>query len=68
MSKLLVSWTVPLLKLFLIEFHHNNTTQAGQLAKRFAQDRGMYKFPTFEADPNIMDGMEIFWKEESDEE
>ncbi|KAF2162823.1 hypothetical protein M409DRAFT_26679 [Zasmidium cellare ATCC 36951] len=44
------------------------TTQAGQLAKRFAKERGMYKLPTFEVDPNVMDGMEIFWKEEDDKE
>ncbi|KAK4502374.1 hypothetical protein PRZ48_005799 [Zasmidium cellare] len=46
----------------------DKTTQAGQLAKSFAQDRGMYKFPTFDVDPNIMDGMEVLWKEEHDDE
>lgn len=44
------------------------TTPAGQLAQRFAQERGMYKFPAFEVDPNVMDGLEIFWKEESNED
>lgn len=44
------------------------TTPAGQLAKQFAQERGKYKFPAFEVDPNVMDGLEIFWEEESDED
>ncbi|EME83856.1 uncharacterized protein MYCFIDRAFT_207085 [Pseudocercospora fijiensis CIRAD86] len=40
--------------------------EAGILAKRFCDGRGVYRFPNFEVDPNIFDGMGIYWKEEKD--
>lgn len=41
--------------------------ELGELAKKFGSDRTMRKFPVFEIDPNVFDGMEIYWKEESDD-
>ncbi|KXS98841.1 hypothetical protein AC578_10840 [Pseudocercospora eumusae] len=40
--------------------------EAGQLARRFCDGRGVYRLPTFDVDPNIFDGMSIYWKEEKD--
>ncbi|KAF7188915.1 hypothetical protein HII31_09838 [Pseudocercospora fuligena] len=44
--------------------------EAGLLATRFCEGKGVYRFPSFDVDPNIFDGMSIYWKEEreSDEE
>ncbi|PPJ55861.1 hypothetical protein CBER1_07429 [Cercospora berteroae] len=41
--------------------------ELGELAKKFGSDRTMRKFPVFEVDPNVFDGIEIYWKEESDD-
>lgn len=41
--------------------------ELGELAKKFGSNRVMRKFPVFEIDPNVFDGMEIYWKEESDD-
>ncbi|KXT17527.1 hypothetical protein AC579_3224 [Pseudocercospora musae] len=44
----------------------SNVIEAGLLAKRFCDGRRLYRFPTFDVDPNIFDGMSIYWKEEKD--
>lgn len=40
--------------------------EAGSLASKFCEGRGVYMFPTFDVDSNIFDGMSIYWKEEKD--
>lgn len=40
-----------------------HVVEAGQTAKTFCEARGYYCFPKFEVDPNIFDGMGIYWKE-----
>ena len=40
--------------------------EAGDLAMEFTKDRNMKKFPSFEVDPNIFEGMGIYWKEKED--
>lgn len=40
--------------------------EVGELARQFCVGRTMRKFPTFECDPNVFDGMGIYWKENVD--
>lgn len=39
-----------------------------RLAKEFHDGHEMLKFPSFEDDPNVLDGIAIYWKEEKDED
>ncbi|CAK1365187.1 hypothetical protein CB0940_08799 [Cercospora beticola] len=41
--------------------------ELGELAKKFGSNRTMRRFPVFEVDPNVFDGMELYWKEESED-
>jgi len=41
-------------------------TQSSQAVK-FVQSRRSYRFPRFEDDPNVFEGLAIFWKEPQDE-
>lgn len=43
-------------------------TEAGKLAREFAGGRRMYKFPAFEGDPNVVEGLEVFWGEEGEDD
>lgn len=43
-------------------------SQVQTLAKEFHDGHQMLKFPAFEIDPNVMDGMGIYWKEEGYED
>lgn len=40
----------------------------GELAKQFDEQHLKYQFPRFEDDPNVMEGMGIYWKEEADDD
>jgi hypothetical protein len=40
----------------------------GKLAREFCERREVLGFPRFEVEPNVMEGMGIYWKEEKDEE
>lgn len=42
--------------------------EAGHLAKRFFESREMYTFPSFESDPNVFDGLGVYWVPEKDED
>ncbi|CZT14165.1 uncharacterized protein RCC_00138 [Ramularia collo-cygni] len=43
-------------------------SEVGRLSKEFCRGREMLKFPMFEIEPNVLDGMRIYWREESDED
>lgn len=40
-------------------------SDVGELAKTFCIGKSVRRFPVFDVDPNIFDGMAIYWKEES---
>ncbi|KAI5362274.1 Putative SRR1-like domain-containing protein [Septoria linicola] len=40
-------------------------SDVGELAKTFCIGKSVRTFPSFDVDPNIFDGMTIYWKEES---
>lgn len=43
-------------------------SELGKLATTFSEGKEMLKFPLFEVDPNVMNGIGIYWKQEGDEE
>ena len=51
-------------------FGNPDTIEETQAVERFNADHGHYLFPPFDEDPNVFDGLSIYWKqpEESDDE
>ena len=47
---------------------HESGTPVNRVASQFCEQYNMYRFPTFEIDPNIFEGMFVFWKIEEDDE
>jgi hypothetical protein len=43
-------------------------SKAKTLAANFRKERGMLRFPTFDIDPNVFDGIQIYWIEENDDD
>jgi hypothetical protein len=43
-------------------------SEVKNLAAQFHERHEMMKFPTFEVDPNVLDGIGIYWEEERDED
>lgn len=43
-------------------------SELGELAKRFGEGREMRKFPGFEVEPNVLEGMGIWWREEGEDD
>lgn len=44
------------------------TVELDQLIRTFQHEHRKYKLPIFEIDPNVLEGLEIFWKEEQDDD
>lgn len=43
-------------------------SEVKRLAAEFHERHEMSRFPTFEVDPNVLDGIGIYWEEERDED
>lgn len=39
----------------------------GELARGFDKQHSKYRVPTFEEDPNVLEGLEMYWKDEIEE-
>lgn len=43
-------------------------SEVGVLARKFCEGREMRKFPVFEVEPNVLEGVAIWWREEEEDE
>ncbi|KAK5135592.1 hypothetical protein LTR08_005072 [Meristemomyces frigidus] len=48
--------------------HIDQLKMQSKQAEQFVRSRRSYKFPRFEEDPNVFEGLTIFWKEAQDDE
>ncbi|SMQ49270.1 unnamed protein product [Zymoseptoria tritici ST99CH_3D7] len=42
--------------------------EASRLVEKFRAGREMLRFPTFDVDPNVFDGIQVYWTEEKDDQ
>ncbi|SMR49098.1 unnamed protein product [Zymoseptoria tritici ST99CH_1E4] len=43
-------------------------SEASRLVEKFRAGRQMLRFPTFDIDPNVIDGIQVYWTEEKDDQ